>query len=65
MAYKVTFRFRGRCEKHPRYDPAKNGEGTIKGGCETCVQLYKLYCFVRHAEETVKLIPQEVKQHEK
>ncbi len=32
-----------RCYKHPRYNPAANGLGGIRGGCEFCFQLYQLY----------------------
>jgi hypothetical protein len=37
-----TLRWKGRCKRHPRYDPA-DGEGAIKGGCERCRQLLEIY----------------------
>jgi len=37
-----TLRWKGRCKRHPRYDPA-DGEGAIKGGCERCRQLFEIH----------------------
>jgi hypothetical protein len=37
-----TLRWKGRCKRHPRYDPA-DGEGAIKGGCERCRQLLEIH----------------------
>jgi hypothetical protein len=31
-------RFRGKCSKHPHYDPHE-GQGAIKGGCKRCEAL--------------------------
>jgi hypothetical protein len=42
--YKKTIRERvhARCERHPRYNPEKEGRDGIKGGCTTCWQLFDL-----------------------
>jgi hypothetical protein len=37
-----TLRWKGRCKRHPRYDPS-DGEGAIKGGCERCRQLFEIH----------------------
>jgi hypothetical protein len=37
-----TLRWKGRCKKHPKYDPA-DGEGAIRGGCETCHRLLQIH----------------------
>jgi hypothetical protein len=37
-----TLRWKGRCKRHPRYDPA-DGEGAIKGACESCLRLLEIY----------------------
>lgn len=37
LTLKMTFK--GKCEIHPGYDPAREGEGGIKGGCRRCHQL--------------------------
>ncbi len=29
----ACIRWKGKCQKHPRFDPATDGPGTIKGGC--------------------------------
>ena len=31
--------WRGRCGKHPTYNPAEDGEGGIRGGCTRCYAL--------------------------
>ena len=38
-------RFRGKCPKHPGYDPHE-GIGAIKGGCPRCERLF--YIFKQH-----------------
>jgi hypothetical protein len=37
-----TLRWKGRCKRHPKYDPS-DGEGAIKGGCERCRQLFEIH----------------------
>lgn len=32
-----------KCEVHPRYDPARGGEGAIRGACQRCAGLYDLF----------------------
>lgn len=31
-----------KCQRHPRYNPEKDGRAGIKGGCSTCYSLYDL-----------------------
>lgn len=31
------------CHKHPNYNPAKNGQGGIKGGCDLCFALFQIH----------------------
>ena len=38
-----SYVFAGKCPKHPRYDPAKQGIGAIKGGCDVCWALWNVY----------------------
>jgi hypothetical protein len=38
-----TVKWRGKCSKHPGYDPADGGIGAIKGNCEKCNQLAEIY----------------------
>ena len=33
---KVAERIKARCERHPRYNPERDGRGGIRGGCSTC-----------------------------
>ncbi len=34
--------WRGRCGKHPTYNPAEDGEGGIRGGCARCYALLSI-----------------------
>jgi hypothetical protein len=38
-----SVKWRGKCSKHPGYDPADGGIGAIKGNCERCNQLADIY----------------------
>ena len=44
FTYKLTIRERvqAKCQRHPRYNPEKDGRSGIKGGCSTCWTLYDL-----------------------
>ena len=39
---KVAERIKAKRERHPRYNPERDGRGGIKGGCSTCFSLYGL-----------------------
>lgn len=34
---------KAKCERHPRYNPEREGRGGIKGGCSTCFSLFDLH----------------------
>jgi hypothetical protein len=40
MAFRVVCRIKGRCSRHPAYNPVKDEQGGIKGGCEECHALF-------------------------
>ena len=40
---KVSERVKAKCDRHPRYNPEREGRGGIKGGCSTCFSLFDLY----------------------
>ena len=40
---KITERVKGKCRRHPRYNPQKDGRAGIRGGCSCCFSLYDLY----------------------
>jgi hypothetical protein len=40
---KVSERVKAKCERHPRYNPEREGRGGIKGGCSTCFSLFDLH----------------------
>ena len=37
-----TLRWKGRCGRHPLYDP-NQGEGAIRGACDRCYALLKIH----------------------
>lgn len=37
-----TVRFKGRCDRHPGFDP-HDGRGGIRGGCKRCELLLDIY----------------------
>jgi hypothetical protein len=38
-----TLRWKGRCARHPKYDPVGDGEGGIRGGCVRCMSLLEIH----------------------
>jgi hypothetical protein len=40
---KVAERVKAKCERHPRYNPERDGRGGIKDGCSTCFSLFDLH----------------------
>jgi len=45
----IRWRWKGKCPKHVRYNPAKDGEGGIKGACPHCRMLLKVHDLHRGA----------------
>jgi hypothetical protein len=43
VAPKVAERVKAKCERHPRYNPEREGRGGIKGVCFTCFSLFDLH----------------------
>ena len=53
MSLRIRFRFDGRCTRHPRYDPKRDGHPS-DGKCEGCESLYVIHLYKiakRRAEE--------------
>jgi hypothetical protein len=38
-----SVRWRGKCAKHPGFDPAMDGPGAIKGNCQRCNDLMVIH----------------------
>jgi hypothetical protein len=54
MAFRVVYRIKGRCSRHPAYNPVKDEQGGIKGECPACYELlnaYRAYLAFREAIE--------------
>lgn len=43
VACRVVYRIKGRCSRHPAYNPVRDDQGGIKGGCEECQALFRAY----------------------
>jgi hypothetical protein len=35
-------RWRGKCSRHPKFDPFEGGRGAVKGGCARCLSLVEI-----------------------
>ena len=40
---KIDERIRAKCQRHPRYNPERDGREGIRGACSTCHTLFDLY----------------------
>jgi hypothetical protein len=49
MSLKIRFRFDGRCTRHPRYDPKRDGRPP-DGQCEGCESLYVIHLYTKIAK---------------
>jgi hypothetical protein len=49
MSLKIRFRFDGRCTRHPRYDPKRDGRPS-DGKCEGCESLYVIHLYIKIAK---------------
>jgi hypothetical protein len=49
MSLKIRFRFDGRCTRHPRYDPRRDGRPP-DGKCEGCESLYVIHLYTKIAQ---------------
>jgi hypothetical protein len=49
MSLKIRFRFDGRCARHPRYDPKRDGHPS-DGECEGCESLYVIHLYTKIAK---------------
>ena len=49
MSLKIRFRFDGRCPRHPRYNPKRDGRPP-DGKCEGCESLYVIHLYTKIAK---------------
>ena len=49
MSLRTRFRFDGRCVRHPRYDPKRDGR-PADGKCEGCEALYVIHLYTKIAD---------------
>jgi len=43
LAVRAEYRIKGRCSRHPAYNPVKDEQGGIRGGCKSCHELLNAY----------------------
>ena len=53
MSLRIRFRFDGKCSRHPRYNPKRDGRPT-DGKCEGCESLYVIHLYTRIANRTAE-----------
>jgi hypothetical protein len=41
FSVRLKLRLKGKCSKHPRFNP-ESGPGAIRGGCRECLALYQV-----------------------
>lgn len=67
MSLKIRFRFDGRCTRHPRYDPKRDGRPS-EGKCEGCESLYVIHLYTkiakRRAEDANLIVVRTSTDHE-
>jgi hypothetical protein len=54
LAVRIDYRIKGRCPWHPAYNPMKDEQAGIRGGCAACHELldaYRAYLALREAIE--------------
>jgi hypothetical protein len=51
---KIRSKITVKCEKHPRYNPEKDGKGGVRGACSTCLHMYTIFNTHRMMMELVK-----------
>lgn len=49
MSLKIRFRFDGKCARHPRYDPRRDGRPS-DGKCAGCESLYVIHLYTKIAK---------------
>jgi hypothetical protein len=54
VAFRVAYRIKGRCSRHPSYNPVKDEQGGIKGGCGECHALFHAYLAYFAFRETIE-----------
>ncbi|HTF64930.1 MAG TPA: hypothetical protein VK638_19810 [Edaphobacter sp.] len=52
---RMKLRLKGRCSKHPRYNP-EQGAGVIRGGCPLCLALYQIVAARDRATAALKVL---------
>ena len=50
MSLKIRFRFDGKCIRHPRYNPKRDGRPP-DGRCDGCESLYVIHLYTKIAQK--------------
>jgi len=49
-----SVRWRGKCAKHPGFDPAIDGPGAVKGNCQRCLDLLTIHSLHQQAQRLMR-----------
>jgi len=55
---RLLTRWKGKCAKHPRFNPEKEGEGGIKGNCPHCALLVQVFQKYEEIQEHLRAFDQ-------
>jgi hypothetical protein len=50
MSLKIRFRFDGKCSRHPRYNPRRDGRSPDRK-CDGCESLYVIHLYTKIAQK--------------
>ena len=53
MSLKIRFRFDGKCSRHPRYNPRRDGR-PADGKCDGCESLYVVHLYTTIAQKKAR-----------
>jgi hypothetical protein len=49
-----SVRWRGKCSKHPGFDPAIDGPGAVRGNCQRCLDLLAIHDLHQRAQRLMR-----------
>ncbi|MDQ2839531.1 MAG: hypothetical protein M3Y72_00500 [Acidobacteriota bacterium] len=59
----MTTTFRGRCPRHPQYNPATDAPAELDGNCQSCVALAAIHAAYQKLLSTVRTFPQKHREY--
>lgn len=56
MALQIKLKWKGHCERHPKYNPEKTGQGGIRGGCPQCESLLEIFNATLGVKKSISIL---------